>query len=181
MKFHLMNETAFDNSYRFALCMEGSSTAKLKLDSSYDSYDIGTLHCYNYVYSDYVTDWGGFSITDATEGDYITISSHYYTLTGDEINLGRAALGFATINGPRVTGIITGQTTEECFPITKPEFDNGSFWKMKMEISLNQLILKSLMVNYLLFIEMKINLDIYVSSVQMMKLLLKDKYYFLSK
>ena len=126
MKFHLMNETAFDNSYRFALCMEGSSTAKLKLDSSYDSYDIGTLHCYNYVYSDYVTDWGGFSITDATEGDYITISSHYYTSTGDEINLGRAAGGFATINGPRVTGIITGQTTEECFPITKPEFDKAS-------------------------------------------------------
>ncbi len=126
MQFKLLNQTSFDNSHRFVICIDGSTTAKLNLDAAYNPYDLGTIHCVDFAAALHDENWGMFTITGALEEEYITISVHYYKLTGDQVNLGRSVEGFATINGPVVTSMISGDAQEECFPIKKEDFQQSS-------------------------------------------------------
>ena len=113
---------------RFCLCIEGSNTAQIafKYENVFQNDNVKCVNTKIFT-SD---SSNNFKITKATEGDYITISIHQYSVTSDELNTellyGKARENFAIPNGPVVTGFLySGHTTEECFPLSRETLANS--------------------------------------------------------
>ena len=117
---------------RLMVCLEGSSSASLKFNDGVEVIEEGNIRCANIPITEYDLaneDFGKFSIRDAKEGEYLTLSAHTYKFQGDDSStkLGRANENFALPNGPIISGFIyTENTYEECFPISPDIFNKDT-------------------------------------------------------
>lgn len=128
----LIDKTNLTITQRLVICLEGSTSAKLKINDAVEIFEEETIRCANIpiTQDDLENDeFGRISIRDAKENEYLTLSAHTYTFENNDPSnrLGRAKEGLILPNGPIISGFIyTENSYEECFPISKETFDKSS-------------------------------------------------------
>ena len=121
----ITNQTAYNNDDILAICLDGSRRASIRMSTYHYAFEVGPIRCVYLPASQQELDWGKFNILGA-EDDYLTLSINKFTLTGPQVNLGRADDGYALPNGLVVSSYITGTTLEECFPLSKEVLSEAS-------------------------------------------------------
>ena len=122
MEFSLTNLTDFSDGAKIALCLDGSSKAKLNYNYL-EPTKVGNLQCVSFYPSPDELDSSRFSI-NGNEKEYLTLSVH--SLKIEEDNSAIAPENFLVPNGPPISGYITGGITKECFPVTKQTWSKYS-------------------------------------------------------
>ena len=124
---YLIDKSKLTPDQRLVICLEGSTSALLKLsDSGIGIINLKSVHCANITTNkNDDTDSVKFSINQASEGDYITLSVHTYE--NNEDNYGNANKDFNIINTGWLTSYIhPGASKGECFPLTKEILEKSS-------------------------------------------------------
>ena len=121
----IANQTAYNNGDVLSICLDGSTKTDIVMSTYQQPFGVGTIKCVLLPASQHDMDWGKFTIKGA-EDDYLTLSIHKFTLTGDRVNLGRADDGYALPNGLVVSSYISGTTLEECFPLSQDVLNKAS-------------------------------------------------------
>ena len=120
----IANQTAYNNGDMFSICLDGSTKSDIVMSTYQQPFAVGTIKCVLLPASQHDMDWGKFTIKGEEE-DYLTLSINKFTLTGDQVNLGRADDGYALPNGLVVSSYISG-TLEECFPLSQDVLNKAS-------------------------------------------------------
>ena len=121
----IANQTAYNNGDMFSICLDGSTKSDIVMSTYQQPFAVGTIKCVLLPASQHDMDWGKFTIKGEEE-DYLTLSINKFTLTGDQVNLGRADDGYALPNGLVVSSYISGTTLEECFPLSQDVLNKAS-------------------------------------------------------